>query len=133
MMNDLLTALYSRLSSDSVLMELVSGVYNHVDDRTAFPYIVLGETTAVADDTHTREGLDVVHTLHVWSQYAGHREAQTILERIRYDLHNSRLSLSENTCVGVRCEFLDILRDPDGYTTHGVMRLRIWLIENLSP
>ena len=46
------------------------------------------------------------------------------MDRIHTLLHDSSLSVSGFNLVNTRFEFMDILRDPDGITMHGVMRFR---------
>jgi hypothetical protein len=121
-------ALYQRLSTDEVLSRLARGVYDDVPTPPRWPYVAIGEYTAAPDDSHTSTGLEATLTLHIWSRYRGNREVLAILERLRERLHNSRWEAVDATqVVGSRVEFVEILRDPDGETRHGVVRIRTWL------
>lgn len=126
---DIQRALYAKLTADSTLR---AAVYDEVPAQTQFPYIVLGETTALPFDSHTREGLELTHTLHIWSRYRGYLELYNIFARLHQSLHNATLELDGSGFVACRIEFTDVLRDPDG-TRHGVMRLRIWANRTKSP
>ena len=122
---NLQTIIYSTLSGDSNLTStLGAGVYDDVPEGSSFPYVVLGEETAMDYGTNDVDGSENTLTIHVWSQYKGSKEAQNILDRIHTLLHDSSLSVSGFNLINLRFEFSDILRDPDGVTRHGVSRYR---------
>lgn len=121
-------AVYQRLSSDEVLGRLTRGIYDDVPTPPRWPYVAIGEYTATPGDTHSSEGLEATLTLHIWSRYRGNQELLAILERLHERLHNRSWEAVEATqVVGARVEFVEILRDPDGESRHGVVRVRAWL------
>ena len=119
------SAIYTALNNDSTLTTTYgAGVYDDVPEGSGFPYVTMGEDASNAYGTKDLDGSTVSLNIHVWSQYRGSKEVKTIMDRIHTLLHDSSLSVSGFNLVNTRFEFMDILRDPDGITRHGVMRFR---------
>ena len=119
------TTIYSTLSSDNTLTStLGSGVYDEVVEGATYPFVALGEETAIDYGTKDINGGETTINVHIWSQYKGSKETKQIMDRIHDLLHDSNLSVTGFNLINLRFEFSDILRDPDGVTRHGVMRFR---------
>jgi len=119
------TAIFTLLSADNNLTStLGASVFDDVPEETAYPYVQIGEDTAIDYSTKDLNGSDVSVNLDVWSRYRGSLEAKNIMDRIHTLLHDSSLSVAGANFINMRFEFSDIIRDPDGITRHGVMRFR---------
>ena len=119
------TTIYSTLSGDNTLTNtLGAGVFYEVLDNATYPFVSLGEETAIDYSTKDLNGGEFTINIHVWSQYKGSKQTKEIMDRVHDLLHDSNLSVSGFNLVNLRFEFSDILRDPDGVTRHGVMRFR---------
>ena len=119
------TTIYSTLSNDNTLTNtLGAGVFDEVVENASYPFVALGEETAIDYSTKDLDGGEFTINIHVWSQYKGAKQTKEIMDRIHDLLHDSSLSVSGFNLVNLRFEFSDILRDPDGVTRHGVMRFR---------
>ena len=119
------TTIYSTLSGDNTLTNtLGAGVFDEVLDNATYPFVSLGEETAIDYSTKDLNGGEFTINIHVWSQYKGSKQTKEIMDRVHDLLHDSNLSVSGFNLVNLRFEFSDILRDPDGVTSHGVMRFR---------
>ena len=119
------TTLYTTLSSDNTLTStLGAGVYDEVLEGASYPFVSLGEETAVDYGTKDLVGGETTINIHIWSQYKGAKETKEIMDRIHDLLHDSNLTVIGFNLINLRFEFSDILRDPDGVTRHGVMRFR---------
>tara|TARA_R100001509_G_scaffold114608_1_gene69691 strand:- start:1796 stop:2200 length:405 start_codon:yes stop_codon:yes gene_type:complete len=119
------TTIYSTLSGDNTLTNtLGAGVFDEVLENATYPFVSLGEETAIDYSTKDLNGGEYTINIHVWSQYKGSKQTKEIMDRIHDLLHDSSLSVSGFNLVNLRFEFSDILRDPDGVTRHGVMRFR---------
>ena len=119
------TAIYSTLSSDSNLTStLGAGVFDEVTEGATYPFVALGEETAVDYSTKDLVGGETTINIHIWSQYKGSKETKNIMDRIHDLLHDSDISVSGFNLINLRFEYSDIMRDPDGVTRHGVMRFR---------
>ena len=119
------TTVYSTLSNDNTLTNtLGAGVFDEVVENASYPFVALGEETAIDYSTKDLDGGEFTINIHVWSQYKGSKQTKEIMDRIHDLLHDSSLSVSGFNLANLRFEFSDILRDPDGITRHGVMRFR---------
>ena len=119
------TTVYSTLSNDNTLTNtLGAGVFDEVVENASYPFVALGEETAIDYSTKDLDGGEFTINIHVWSQYKGAKQTKEIMDRIHDLLHDSSLSVSGFNLANLRFEFSDILRDPDGITRHGVMRFR---------
>ena len=118
-------ALYQRLKNS-----LSTPVYDAVPDNAPYPFIALGETTSTDESAKGENVLRVTATLHIFSQYAGMKEAKAILNQIFTALSKRKLDLSP--------DFRIILDKLDGVmnlrenktTRHSVIRW-IYLIEEV--
>ena len=119
------TAIYSTLSNDNNLTStLGTGVFDEVTEGATYPFVALGEETAIDYGTKDLVGGETTINIHIWSQYKGSKETKNIMDRIHDLLHDSDISVSGFNLINLRFEYSDIMRDPDGVTRHGVMRFR---------
>lgn len=119
------TIIYQRLSDDSALKAKNIKTYDSVPSGATFPYITLGDDTVNNWSTKTNDGEDITHTLHVWSQYNGKKEAKEIMSLVLQILTDAPLSLGGDFSMDFsRMEFMEVITDPDGITRHGIMRMR---------
>ena len=116
-------AIYDRLKDT-----LTCSVYDHVPDGATMPYVTLGEDTAVDWSTKLELGMEVTHTLHVWSNYNGMAEAKQIIDQVVQALTGSSLAIEGFAVVMATLDMIDTLRDPEGYR-HGVIRFRFKIME----
>tara|TARA_R110002153_G_scaffold238911_1_gene393348 strand:+ start:20540 stop:20944 length:405 start_codon:yes stop_codon:yes gene_type:complete len=105
-------------------------VYDDIPQDTNYPYVQIGEETAVNDGTKTLDAVEHTLTIHVWSQYRGRREIKTIMKSVYDLLHNTAISVTGASLVNVRQEFSTTLAENDGITRHGVMRFRAVVFDN---
>ena len=123
---DLQKAVYAALSSDATLTTLLGGanIHDAVPGDAAFPYVVIDQMQVRDWSTGTEGGAEHMLTLHVWSDYAGKREACEIADSVRAALHGAMLSLEDHRLVNLRHQYSELKRDEDGETHHGVLRFR---------
>lgn len=93
--------------------------------RSGFPYVVIGNDTAIAWDTDDTLGKELTLTIHIWSRSPGQRETKIIMGEVYDELHRATISKSGYNVVDCLCEFTESMVDPDGETRHGVMRFRL--------
>ena len=119
------TAIYTKLSTDNNLTStLGASVFDDIPEETPYPYVQLGEDTAIDYSTKDQTGSEVTVNIDVWSRYRGSLQAKNIMDRVHTLLHDSSLSVTGSNFINMRFEFSDIIRDPDGITRHGVLRFR---------
>ncbi|RMD64398.1 MAG: DUF3168 domain-containing protein [Alphaproteobacteria bacterium] len=120
-------AVHNALSGAVALKALLGDpprVFDHVPPDALFPYVVIGETTAVPFDTKNEDGMAMTLSLHTWSRYRGFKETKDIMATVTDVLDAAALSLTDHTLVLLQLVFAATMRDPDGLTRHGVQRFR---------
>lgn len=117
-------AIFQRLVQDSALNGVVTGVFDDVEEGTAFPYVTVGEPTSTPFETKTSFGEEVAVVLHCWSQYAGKKEAYEILNLMLQAITKAPLIVEGFTLFNTQLEQLNVITDIDDVTKHGVMRLK---------
>jgi hypothetical protein len=108
----------------AITTTLACGVYDEVVEGNSYPFITLGEETAIDYSTNNLVGAETTINIHVWSRYKGSKQTKQILDKIHDLLHDVSLTVSGVNLINLRFEYSDIMRDPDGITRHGVMRFR---------
>ena len=117
-------AIYTALTGDGTLMAMITGVHDHVPQETAFPYVTIGEASAVAWRTVGADGMEVTLVMHAWSRSRGHREVKQIMAEIHRILHEANLTVPGHVLVWLRYGFSPAIADNDGATYHGIARYK---------
>lgn len=134
--------LYALLRGDTTLRSLLAtdqhegsptmpAVYDHVpqpddpEDTSLFPYIVIGDDTAVQFDTDDLDGEETTITLHIWDKRRGRKRVKQIRDATYNALHTTMLDVSGTNAIFCYFEYSESVPDPDPLTQHGVIRFRI--------
>ncbi len=125
-------AIYEELTTYVPLVNSVTGIYDHVPQKTDYPYVNIGEDTGVQWDTGTSHGVESTLTIHVWSRKRGRKQCKEIMQIIYNILHEGTLDIVGMKSVLCYWDFSETMLDPDGLTRHGVMRFRILAEEATS-
>lgn len=125
-------AVKSRLSSDTTLSALVTGIYGHLSEaaRTSYPYVVLGRRSVPEDaGAMGLPGSMVTLQIDVWSDAKGPYVATHICSRIYTVLERQPLTVTTFDCLdgSMRREFQEVFDEPDEDSPekrlyHGVQR-----------
>lgn len=118
-------SLYARLTGDVTLMGLVTAIRDQPDQNQAFPYITLGEGTGTPDDLLDVTGAQMTQTLHIWDKSTSMMRLKQVMDRIYAVLHGQKFAFTGGQLVTCLVEFTEVLRDSDGETRHGIMRVRM--------
>ncbi len=124
------TALRADATLIALLADGADGIYDGVPQDSAFPYVVIGDTTLRPNDTMTEDGAETTITIHTWDSpddaaaAIGFSLTKRIMSAIVDALDQASISVTGHTLVLLRFEFSDTFRDPDGLTVHGVQRFR---------
>jgi len=106
-------------------------VYDDMPKQAPYPYVVMGEMIGRDWSDKFVPGMEVHSTIHIWSQYAGRKEAAEMGDAILQALSKSPLDLAPNfRAVLDELDTHDLIIDIDGITRHGILRLR-YLIEEV--
>lgn len=119
-------AIYDTLVVDAAILGLLgtARIFDDVPQRSAFPYLTLGQSTVRDWSTGTEPGEEHLVTLHVWSRADGRRETHQLMTAVRDALHDQPLPLDGHRLVNLRHELSEARREPDGETYHGIVRFR---------
>ena len=127
-LNSLQKGIYSRLTDVSA--GISTTVYDEVPENTAPPYVEIG-SCSVALDLETVS--ECTTTLHAFSDAAGNKESNDILEAAIESLTSSALTLDEDFSQAMgRLELAEIFKEyhADGkLIRHGVLRFR-WILSD---
>ncbi len=118
------SSIYTALNVSAITTTLACGVYDEVVEGNSYPFITLGEETAIDYSTKSLVGAETTINVHIWSRYKGSKETKEIMDKIHDLLHDVSLTVTGVNLINLRFEYSDIMRDPDGITRHGVMRFR---------
>lgn len=113
------------LIGDSKISNAVTDVFDFVPDKTVFPYITVGDDTAVDWGAKDFDGMDYTINIHTWSRARGRKECKDIMFEVYRVLHLNDLNISGFKTVLCRFDFAESSLDPDGQTYHGVQRFKV--------
>lgn len=124
-LNAFQVGLYAALLACSPLAALVGArVYDRVPQNATFPYVAIGDDTAIDWSGQTHLGEEATITIHAWSRQSGRKEVKSIMNAIDDRLHRGSLALEGYGLVSLTRDFAETMEDPDGITIHGVQRFR---------
>lgn len=124
-------AIYAALTGDAGVMALVSGVYDRVQRGSdglpvptvwgdAMAYVSFGPESTVASEAGCI-GLDNVQVqLDIWSRRPGRVHCKQIMSEVRRVM--AVIETVDNPIVARADPFAQIMLDPDGLTTRGLLR-----------
>jgi hypothetical protein len=122
-------ALYTKLSGDGVLMGMVTGVYDVVPQKTALPYVVIGDGRANVEPADELTLTELQMQIEVWGDATGRKKVLTILNRIFSLMHMGTLTLAGYQHVLLRCEQADTEIVEQGQNARGVLIVRAVVVE----
>lgn len=122
-------AIFERLENDPILIEMVTAVYDEVEEGAMMPYVQIGDDTTTPYDTKTDYGENTTLTLHAWSAGPGKAEAKRIMGAMLQAITAAPIVLTGGfTVEGIEREFLETFNDGQAY--HGVCRFRVYIKQN---
>lgn len=125
--------IYTTLTEDAGLIALIGDggsperarIFDRPSPDSTFPYVTIGNLTALPWDTKTSDGMEATVQIDVWSKHKGMSEAAAIMDAIVAALDDQSFSVSGHTLINCRMTFSEMLDDPDGLTRHGVQHYRM--------
>lgn len=84
---------------------------NNIPLDFAFPYVALGETSSVTQDTFTKQGQHIVATIHLWSNKKGKYEVLQLHNLVHSALHKANLSLTNNRSIDCLYDSGELVED----------------------
>lgn len=116
-------ALFTKLTGDSLLMDLITGVYDAVPQQAALPYVVIGDGSAEEKPQVQAQLSECSMALHVWTGGGGRKTALSILNRLQALLHHGSLNFTGFTLFAMRCTRAETQVDADNDRVYGVLEL----------
>lgn len=128
-MFELQKGIFSRLSTDPIVLGKVAGVFDAVGEDQVFPYITIGEPNTLPSPTKQkfREELSIV--IHVWSIYNGKKEAYDIINLCLASLA-IRMNLNGFTIQKIDVDNIRVIDDADPRIKHGILRMKYTIQNN---
>jgi hypothetical protein len=115
---------FDALRADAGLNGMIGGrVYDRVLDAPTFPYVSFGAYDFVSDDADCITAGDHTLQVDIWSRAVGKVEAKQITDRARRILHGHEGDLGEYGLVDMRVDLAQVIGDPDGLTSHGILQV----------
>jgi hypothetical protein len=129
---DLQAIVYSTLNGDSALDGIVGNnkIFDNVPQDTGYPYVVIGNESAINRGTKNLDGNEYTIDIEVWSQYRGKKEIKEAMERIYNLFHDADYSVSGADMVISQVRNVITLTENDGITRHGVITLSVIVYDN---
>ncbi len=129
---DLQTIVYSTLNGDSTLDGIIGNnkIFDNVPQDTSYPYVVIGNESAINRGTKTLDGNEYTIDIEVWSQYRGKKEIKEAMERVYNLFHDATYSVSGADMVVSQVRNVITLTENDGITRHGVITLSVIVYDN---
>jgi hypothetical protein len=122
-------AIYNQLTSDGVLMGMVSGVYDVVPQNSPPPYVLIGDGSTQELPQLVNQVTEATLDLHVWSKGGGRKTVLNILSRIYGLLHRGSLSITGLTFVSMHCTEAQTSVDALHDRVEGSLRVVITVLE----
>ena len=121
------TAIYTALTTNIWFVANNISVFDMVPKQTTVAFVTIGDMTTVDNSTVGVGGQVITLTIHSWDQSESRARLKTMMAQVIASLHDQTLSLSDPTFTWVNSRFQSsqVLKDPDGYTVHGVQKFRI--------
>ncbi len=117
---ELQKAVYTALGSDATLSAMISGVFSHVPQDTAFPYIKFDNVVAKDWSTKSSTGIQATLPIYVFSRGRGDKEALNILAEVKRILDDTTLSMTGCAMVSLKFSDSKVMQMNDGVTWQAV-------------
>lgn len=127
---ELQKAIFARLVSDPAVTTLIGNrVYDRVPENAVFPYVTFGNFDIIRDDAQCVTGYEIHVDIDVWSRSVGKPEAHEVTYAVTKALHNWPGAIPPFEMVGFQHLDTPTFLDPDGLTTHSVVRFVAFINE----
>lgn len=123
------TAVHMALTADATLMGMVEGVFDHVPEKTDYPYVTIGNMRVSDMSAQGVTLLRVELVLSVYSRARGRKEASDIMGELHRLLQDMTAPVEGYVLLSLRHAASEIMLERDGLTYQGRMRFEAVLQE----
>lgn len=123
------TAVHTALTADAALMGMVEGVFDHVPEKTGYPYVTIGN---IRMRDMSAQGVTLLRAelaVSVYSRARGRKEAGDIMGELNRLLQNMAAPVEGYALLSLRHVASEITLERDGLTYQGRMRFEAVLQE----
>ncbi|WP_185160555.1 tail completion protein gp17 [Mammaliicoccus sciuri] len=120
---ELFTQLYNQINEHPLIKNKVKGVFDCVQKEPEYPYLIVGETETLEQETSTDMYETVAVTFHVYSQSANSHETRDILKYVEM-VAKLGFEMKGYTIKRIKKDNSTVIPDIDQFTKHGVLRMK---------
>lgn len=117
-------AVYEKLTGDTTLMAMITGVFDHVPERSEFPYVTVGDIRANDNSVKAAQGYQLDLNINVYSRGKGRKEVLEIMSKIQEVLVGQSLTVVGGSHVSTRFLSQGTSLAKDGFTYQGRLFVR---------
>ena len=122
--------IFDTLRAEAVVTSLIgSRVYDRVPEGPTFPYVSFGAYDFVSDESDCIDAGEHTLQIDVWSRSVGRVQAKQITDAVRRSLHGLDADMGAFGLVEMRADFAQVIGDPDGLTSHGIVTVTAMIEE----
>lgn len=118
-------SLYAKLTADSTLMGLVSGIFDYVQEGTEFPYVAIGDISGRDESALGQKRYELDVNIEVYTQGLGNKQGLEIVSRLQTLLDNQALTITGFTHVSTRLIAISSNRNSDNSVSASTLALKI--------
>ncbi|KFI30963.1 hypothetical protein CG51_05835 [Haematobacter missouriensis] len=120
------------LKADAAVTALVGErAWDQAPDGADYPHITIGPSSFFPDDYDCITGRVETVQVDVWSRDQGRKwPCKQIVDAVKRALHDKQGDMGVDALVNMEVALCQIMDDPDGITTHGVVQVEALIEEN---
>lgn len=124
--------IYERLTDDLLIAYVVGDrVYDRAVPDAQFPFITFGPTSIILVQDDCLIGRTETMQIDIWStDQAGRIEAKQICDLVMDNLNGFEGEMENGYAVDIRVVLAQVMDDPDGITSHGVVQIEAIIDED---
>lgn len=119
--------IYDVLIADADVMAQADAIYDAVPPDpwggAHNGYVSFGPSDVIDDDAECITGGQHTFQIDCWSRQVGSPHCKRLVDAVSAALHEQPLTLTDNALVEIYITLRQVLRDPDGLTTHGIIQV----------
>lgn len=122
---------FEKLSEDLDVAYVVgTRIYDRAKPNATFPFITFGPTSIDLVQDDCLVGRTETLQIDVWStDQAGMRQAKQICDLVIKALNGIEGELEDGYATDIRVVLTQVIRDPDGITSHGIVQIEALIDE----